>query len=252
MNTISYPGGLKAYTELACMKARLIPMRFVEQCAVLQYRSSWLLHQLPSLIEKELGSDIANKIDCTRLYDQTKHDVIFHIHFETRDACLSAVKKIRKRQLSKDRREQPSFKLYPMFTSKKRYTLLNLKLTLDSPTNAMKEINQAVASTKRRCIDIILGTDDVFKKYNATASIVLQGEGIIDVTLYGKQYTLEPVIRGYLYCERCKFLNDHDTDECPHQPEDEEQPQDEKQGEEFENIDNNSSDNNSTQETIQK
>ncbi|CDH49214.1 predicted protein [Lichtheimia corymbifera JMRC:FSU:9682] len=143
-----------------------------------------------------------------------------------------------------------------MFTSKKRYSLYTIHLPLDSPANALNEIKQALTPTKRVIVDILLGTDDMFNKYNGTASIVLQGENSIIVNLYGKNYTFGPVkdIKGYLYCEHCKFINDHDTNECPdqpqaeEQPDAEEQPKDEKQPEEeFEEIDNNSISNDSTQ-----
>ncbi|KAJ8659956.1 hypothetical protein O0I10_004182 [Lichtheimia ornata] len=256
-----YPGGLTAYTEVDCIKARTVKEHFIEQCAVLRYyqhAAPWRFEKLPSLAHEELGSDIANRIDSIRLYHKAGYEIVFHVHFETKDACISALKKMRKGEANKTIRQSP-LQLYRMFTLKKIYSIYTIRLPLDSPANALNEIKQALAPTKRVIVDILLGTDDMFKKYNGTASIILQGQGCIDITLYGTSFTIypeeQPKITGYLYCKHCKFINDHDTDECPHQPEAQEQPEDEgqsedeKQGEEFEKIDNNGISNDSTHKT---
>lgn len=210
-----YPGGLKAYSQLECMQARVVKEQFIEQCAVLKYttKTPSRFTELPTRIHEELGSDIANMIDGSRVYESTRTAIVLHLHFHTRDAGVSAVKKRRKRQAI-ETTPGPALKLYPMFTSKKRYSIYTINLPLDSPSNAYKEVYKALVPTNRVIVHVVLAAETLLKKYNGTATIVLQGEGNISVTLYGKNYTIQPVkdVKGYLYCVHCTFLNDHDTE----------------------------------------
>lgn len=256
VKTILYPGGVKALSEIECLEARTVQEHFVDQCAVIWYvQYSGKFSSLPKSLKEELGADIFNMIDASRVYTMDRSEVVMHVHFATKDACTLAVQKMRKRQAKVIGTYTPSFKMFPMYTSSNRYSIYTLKLPLDSPSNAMEEINKALTSTERDIIDVVLGEDKVLKKYNGTASVVLLGQGNINITLYGSLITLEPVepkTKGYLYCEHCRVLNDHEVDECPHQPEEDHQGKTEDQKEETGNIDNTSSSNDNAQDTTNK
>lgn len=252
VKTILYPGGVKALSEIECLEARTVQEHFVDQCAVIWYvQYSGKFSSLPKSLKEELGADIFNMIDASRVYTMDRSEVVMHVHFATKDACTLAVQKMRKVIST----YTPSSKMFSMYTSSNRYSIYTLKLPLDSPSNAMEEINKALTSTERDIIDVVLGEDKVLKKYNGTASVVLLGQGNINITLYGSLITLEPVepkTKGYLYCEHCRVLNDHEVDECPHQPEEDHQGKTEDQKEETGNIDNTSSSNDNAQDTTNK
>lgn len=164
VKTLLYPGGVKALSEIECLEARTVQEHFVDQCAVIWYvLYSGKFSSLPKSLKEELGADIFNMIDASRVYTMDRSEVVMHAHFSTKDACKLAVQKMRKRQAKVIGTCTPSFKMFPMYTSSNRYSIYTLKLPLDSPSNAMEKINKALASTERDIIDVVLGEDKVLK-----------------------------------------------------------------------------------------